>query len=152
MLKAFIVLGKSFKGFESHRFGIANFSCSHADNEATMLRVQVIMGRYGVEVSWNGGTPKSSMSRWNFPFYPVLNHQFWGILISWNRCILLLSPIFTFLLSVAVREEDGLQNEAVEDALHNCSSSSNQTYQDSRHIHDISRQPVPQWQFIPCLP
>ena len=40
MLKAFIVLGNSFKGFESHRFGIANFSCSHADNEATMLRVR----------------------------------------------------------------------------------------------------------------
>ena len=40
MLRAFIVLGNSFKGFESHRFGIANFSCSHADNEATMLRVR----------------------------------------------------------------------------------------------------------------
>ena len=58
----------------------------------------------------------------------------------------------TRFAGVAVREEDGLQNEAVEDALHNCSSSSNQTYQDSRHIHDISRQPIPQWQFIPCLP
>ena len=47
----------------------------------------------------------------------------------------------TRFAGVAMREEDGLQNEAVEDALHNCSSSSNQTSRlktHSRHFKTTS--------------
>ena len=51
-------------------------------------------GHHGMEVSWNGGTPKSSMSRWDFPFYPIINHPFWGILFSGNPCILLFLSFF----------------------------------------------------------
>ena len=47
-------------------------------------------GHHGMEVSWNGGTPKSSMSRWDFPFYPIINHPFLGHSLFWK------TPVYSY--------------------------------------------------------
>ena len=48
---------------------------------------------WGVKVSWNRATPKSSISRWDVPWFSAINHPFLGTRTCYNWFIATYRPL-----------------------------------------------------------